>query len=427
MTFRMVFSDAEGRLFDHPSLLAAGADGPEPTALSAGDLIPVPRGSDLMMLPGRQPVGIDPVTGQRAVFAEWEGGPVFAAAVFMAPAHTQSHRAAYVTTGGAPVLPLFAYTALAFGGGRFYAAGLRVDEDPRQDPWRFDPAAVSRGIQETLAAIPGNRVAQQLKKCALVYGCRAAQNFFLGRHEAPLPTSVACNSRCAGCLSLQEDGVFKAAHDRLSAPPPAEAVAELALKHIERVDRAVVSFGQGCEGEPLINHGLLRRAIRLVRAKTDRGTINLNSNASMPAAVAGLVDAGLDSIRVSLNSLREEAYNAYFRPVGYSFGDVLETIRLCRRRGVWVSVNLLCFPGVTDTAEEVEALTRFIGEVGLDMIQMRNLNIDPEVYVRVLPAGTHRRGLGVRRLMQDLKEKFPDLRFGYFNPPRETFRSQDSA
>ena len=43
-----------------------------------------------------------------------------------------------------------------------------------------------------------------------------ARAFALGRHEAPLPTSVACNAQCVGCLSLQPDGAFRAAHERLT-------------------------------------------------------------------------------------------------------------------------------------------------------------------------------------------------------------------
>lgn len=356
-----------------------------------------------------------------------EGKPVFAAAVFMAPAHTQSHHAAYVTNPDAPVLPLFAYTALAFAEEGFYASGVRVDEDTRQDPWRFDRGKVEKNVKTELAGYPGNRLAEQLKKCALVYNCRAAQNFFLGRHEAPLPTSVACNSRCVGCLSLQEDGEFKAAHDRLRVPPSAEEIAEIALGHIAKVDRAVVSFGQGCEGEPLINGDLLCRAVRLIRSKTNRGTINLNTNASRPRVVEELADAGLDSIRVSLNSLRAAPYDAYYRPRGYSFSDVIETARICRKRGVFVSLNLLYFPGVTDTAEELSALTAFLGETGADLIQMRNLNIDPDVYIRSLPSGIHKQGIGVRELIKDLREKFPDLRFGYFNPAKVTRAQPDSA
>ena len=171
------------------------------------------------MLPGRLPVGIDPVTRKRTVFASWEGEAVNAAAAFMAPAHTQGHRAAYVAERDAPVLPLFAYTALAYAGGRFYAAGVRVDDDPRQDPWRFRRNDIERGIAEALRELPANRLVQQLKNVrAGLQLPRARRISFLGRHEAPLPTSVACNSRCVGCLSLQEDGGFKAAHDRLETP-----------------------------------------------------------------------------------------------------------------------------------------------------------------------------------------------------------------
>ncbi len=401
----MVFSDAEGRLYDHPELLAAGRDGPRDVALSKDDVIPVPRGSDLMMLAGRRPVGIDPVTHEREVLATWEGQAVNAAAVFMAPAYTQGHRAAYVAERDAPVLPLFAYTALAYADGGFYAAGVRVDADRRHDPWRFRRSEVERKVVDALRELPTNRVVQQLKTCALVYNCRNAQNFFLGRHEAPLPTSVACNSRCVGCLSLQEDGGFKAAHDRLGEPPSSEEIAEVAVRHIERAKRAVVSFGQGCEGEPLLNGELLCRAVRSIRGRTNRGTINLNTNGSRPAVVGELVDSGLDSIRVSLNSLSEEAYNAYYRPKGYSLGDVIDTVRTCRRRGVHVSLNLLYFPGFTDTPSEIEVLAAFIAKEGVDLVQMRNLNIDPELCIRSLPEGAERQGIGVREFIKDLKKK----------------------
>ncbi|UCG52783.1 MAG: radical SAM protein, partial [Candidatus Latescibacterota bacterium] len=320
-----------------------------------------------------------------------------------------------------------AYTALAFSGGSFYSAGVRVDDDPRQDPWRFDLEEVERRIDAMLDELSDNRVAQQLKKCALVYGCRAAQNFFLGRFEAPLPTSVACNSRCIGCLSLQKDGEFKAAHDRLSVPPAPEEIAEVALRHIEAVESPVVSFGQGCEGEPLIHGELLCKAVKLIRNKTSRGTVNLNTNASRPDVVDNLIEAGLDSIRVSVNSLSGGVYNAYYRPRGYSFEDVLRSVEISRRRGIFVSVNLLYFPGVTDTPVEFAALLKFMRDYGADLIQMRNLNIDPEVYVRALPAGTHQEGIGVRKLMHDLQENFPDLRFGYFNPPKEAYQQGKTA
>jgi hypothetical protein len=87
---------------------------------------------------------------------------------------------------------------------------------------------------------------------------------------------------------------------------------------------------------------------------------------------------------------------------------------------------LLCFPGVTDTEPELAALSALIAKTGLQMIQLRNLNIDPELYRASLPAGVVRAGRGMRWLRRELARRFPRLAFGYFNPrvgPRRAARS----
>lgn len=420
----MVFADERGRILDHPELEMAGVGGGEPVAVAEEDLLPLPRGSDLFTLAGRTPVGIDPNTGRAIAFdADSAGGAVNAVAAFLAPAHTLTLLPAWRTRSDAPALPLFAYSAVGFRDGRFWATGFRVDPDIRQDPWRFDLVRLRKQVARRVAAPGENRVVAQLERCALEYGCRAAQNFFIGRHEAPLPTSVTCNALCVGCISMQPDGQFKASHERLGrAPTPAE-VAAVALEHIARVPEAVVSFGQGCEGEPLLNPELLVETVRLIRAQTAAGTIHLNSNASKPEVVGALAAAGLDSMRVSMNSARPDVYAAYYRPQRYGFGDVIESMRTQKRHGRFLSINYLVFPGVTDTEEELAAITQLVETTGLDMIQMRNLNIDPEVYAAALSPGTVRPGFGMGRVVGRLRARFPELRFGYFNPPKERFRT----
>jgi MoaA/NifB/PqqE/SkfB family radical SAM enzyme len=259
-------------------------------------------------------------------------------------------------------------------------------------------------------------VARQLEKCALAYGCRAAQNFFLGRHEAPLPSSSACNAQCVGCISLQPDGAFRASHDRLARPPRGADLAAVALSHLARVPDGVVSFGQGCEGEPLLFGATLVDAVRRIRAATALGTIHLNSNASKPDVVRALCEAGLDSIRVSLNSPRPDVYAAYYQPRGYAFADVAESLRVAVGCGAHASLNLLCFPGLTDTEPELDALSALIADTGLHMIQLRNLNIDPDLYRESLAAERVQKGRGMRWLRAALAKRFPRLRFGYFNP-----------
>jgi pyruvate-formate lyase-activating enzyme len=411
---RLLVADAEGRIYDHPELRLAGERGGGPEPIGAREWLPLPRGSDLFALPGRAPVGL---RGRRSVLVdEWLGGEACAVAAFLAPAHTACHHAAFVRRPQAPALPTFAYSAVGFADGRYWTSAFRADPDPRQDPWRFPEARLRAGIAARRTELPRNRVARQLEKCALAYGCRAAQNFFLGRHEAPLPSSSACNAQCVGCISLQPDGAFRASHDRLATPPSGADLAAVALSHLARVPDGVVSFGQGCEGEPLLFGATLVDAVRRIRAVTDRGTVHLNSNASKPDVVRALCDAGLDSIRVSLNSPRPAVYAAYYQPRGYSFADVAESLRVVVRNGGHASLNLLCFPGLTDTEAEFEALSALIEDTGLHMVQLRNLNIDPDLYRASLPAGLVQKGRGMRWLRAALARRFPKLRFGYFNP-----------
>ena len=432
---KMVFADASGTIYDHPALEMAGVDGGTPVPVAVSDLIALPRGSDLFVLPGRAPIGIDPTTGDAVEYrgeGDVNGGAsgVTAVAAFLAPAHTLSHLPAYAPHPFAAALPLFAYAAVGFLDGEFVAAGLRVDPDPRQDPWRFDRRRLEKQVEQRMteaAAAGGNRLVEQLERCALTYGCRAAQNYFIGRHEAPLPTSVTCNAQCVGCISLQTDGQFRASHDRLDRPPTPEEVAAVALEHIGKVPEAIVSFGQGCEGEPLLGGDLLIDSTRLIRAATGAGTIHLNSNASKPDVVDELAAAGLDSLRVSMNSARPEIYAAYYRPHKYGFEDVRASMAAMKRRGRFLSINYLVFPGVTDTEAEAAALEDLIAATDLDLVQMRNLNIDPEAYVACLPAGTVEPGFGIQRLMARLHRRFPRLRFGYFNPPKERFAAWAAA
>ena len=179
----------------------------------------------------------------------------------------------------------------------------------------------------------------------------------------------------------------------------------------------MVSFGQGCEGEPLLAADTIEAAVSRIRKKTGKGTINLNSNAGRPEAVARLAAAGLDSIRVSLNSARPECHRRYYRPRDFSLDDVKESIRVMKREKKFVSLNYFILPGFTDTEEEYEALAALVADCGPDFIQLRNLNMDPDWYLdEVAPADTGR-AQGIRKWFSRLKKEFPRLRFGYFNPP----------
>jgi hypothetical protein len=120
-----------------------------------------------------------------------------------------------------------------------------------------------------------------------------------------------------------------------------------------------------------------------------------------------------------MNSVREEQYSRYYRPKGYSFSDVCRSVKTAKDAGRFTMINYLVSPGVSDAPQEVEALLRFVGDYSLDMIQLRNLSIDPEFYNREM--GVKGRGIGMYRLLQQLKEAYPRLQFGYYNRTKENF------
>jgi hypothetical protein len=91
-----------------------------------------------------------------------------------------------------------------------------------------------------------------------------------------------------------------------------------------------------------------------------------------------------------------------------------------RRAEIWISINYFVFPGLTDDPAEIEALFAVAGRVRPNIIQMRNLNMDPDLYADVvgLEAGRDR-PMGIRAWMEKVRTSLPWIRFGYFNPPKE--------
>jgi len=100
--------------------------------------------------------------------------------------------------------------------------------------------------------------------------------------------------------------------------------------------------------------------------------------------------------------------------------DVISSIGLSLERGLYVSINYLNMPGVTDTPEELESLISFLKTYPIHRIQWRNLNFDPLRYYEVMHrAAPCNEALGVRYILKHIQKKFPDMSFGYFNPPKE--------
>lgn len=401
-------------------------------SLKASEWIKLPPKSEFFMLPDRLPVGFNPDSGKPEVldsdpYAE-NARKCFAVAAFIPPGYTLTHSTSYKEKQSAKLLPLFAYGACAFYKNDFYVAAIPIDSDDRHDERLMHPEQIQKGIKDLSLRFPKNRLLPHLANCATVNACANAKNFFLGRIEAPIPTSPVCNAQCQGCISLQApDHSIPPTQKRIEFTPTADEIAELALFHIEQEADPIVSFGQGCEGEPSLSVDVIEKAVRLIRAKTSKGSLNMNTNASRPLAVQKLFDAGLNTIRVSLNSVREPYYSRYYQPRGYTLRDVTTSIDVAKKAGGFVSLNYLSMPGFTDSQEEFLALKSFIAEHNVDMIQWRNLNYDPLQYFRDLKLTVDESEMtGMKEVIEALQKEFPRLRMGYFNPKRVELRGHDT-
>lgn len=416
-----VVAEENGNIFDLEGYGAVGMSGNLPFVLKKKETLPMPHGSELMLLPQRKPIVYNIAKDSFEILEQNPFNPeqkVFPVAVFNSPGHVNRHFCAYDDKGIKDLLPLFSYGAVGFGKNNFRSATLLVDEEPRQDLRQMPQKSIIKGVKLMQKKYPDNRLIRHLETCAMQYGCPAGKNFFLKRYEAPLPTSIVCNANCMGCISLQTQNNLCACQERIGFTPTPEEIAQVSLEHISNVKKAVVSFGQGCEGEPLTAFKSLMPAIKLIRDKTDKGTINLNTNASLPEVVEQLCHAGLDSMRVSLNSVRENCYNAYFRPRSYQFSDVLKSIGAAKQQDKFVSLNYLNCPGFTDSEREFAALIKFIDTYQINMIQWRNLNFDLKKYCDLmLKIEDSGRPLGMQVIIEKLATRFPNLIHGYFNPP----------
>ena len=414
----MLFSDKDGRIYDHPYYKMAGFSCLKPYPIEPEDLIPMPEYSKLFYIPDCPPIGIDPKTKEYVVvpYVRINGKreKVNAVAAFPEPGIVRTHLPAADYSKKKYFLPAWAYTAVGFKDNRYWICGFWIEKNPKWDPRNYDDRKLLRKIREYVSKYPTGRLIRHLIDCALINHCFAAKNLFFMRWEAPIPVSRSCNARCLGCLSFQPKGLFPASHERIKFTPTKEEIVNLAVIHLENAPDPIVSFGQGCEGEPIMEYRLIAESIREIRKRTKRGIINLNTNGSDPEKIRIIAESGLDSIRISMNSVRKSLYEAYYRPKDYRFEDVIKSIHVSKEVGLYTMINYLVFPGITDQEEEIEQLKRFIEDTRVDFIHLKNLCIDPVLYRKNMPSSFYH-PIGMRKVVDFIKKSFPHLELGYFN------------
>ena len=402
-----LYADSRGEIFDAPGYEAVGRVGNDQAVLKPKDMIPLPEGADLMFLPGR------PAIAARKGKLEIISSGLMAVAAMLPAGYTRTQLPAFQKTPDAPTLPLYGYTAVALYNDELYVAAVKTDDNAKWHPLKYNTPDLKKKVSKVERELKDNRIVRQLAQCSLKWHCCTAQNLFYRRWEAGIPTSPTCNANCFGCISLQPSECCPSPQSRIDFRPSPEEIAAVGVYHLSSAPEPIVSFGQGCEGEPALAADNIAAGIKLMRAQTKSGVININTNAGYTEGIIKIVDAGLDSMRVSIISAIPATYQAYYRG-SYTLDNVKASIKYAKTKGVYVSLNMLFFPGLNDRPEEAAAWEEFIRETRIDMIQLRNLNVDPDAFLAIMPE-CRTKPIGVRQFLADLGEKFPAVRVGSFS------------
>jgi len=89
-------------------------------------------------------------------------------------------------------------------------------------------------------------------------------------------------------FELDADAGIPSPQTRIAYETSVEELARIALSHLERVRTRSFRSAKVCEGEPLLRAVTIAAAIERIRARNASGSINLNTNGSMPEGVAAL-------------------------------------------------------------------------------------------------------------------------------------------
>ncbi len=405
--FRAVHADRGGRILvtDHPAL---AFDGARHVPFADATLLP----PDAVVVP----VERDAYASEKSGRPRHLGAGRLAAAALLPPGYLRTLLPSYVDAIDRPDLSPRPYAAVAANDdGALVVAALQVDRDATHDAAGYPRSDVGAKVAEGLRTHPGDRLVRQLARCAKEYGCHTAANAFCGRWECALPIAAPSNEKPPAAVTPKRDG--EAEPTEVAAfHPSTDEIARLAVAHIA-AGGTIASFGQACEGEPLLAAREVEDAIARIRTGTRDGTLHLSTNGSVPGALRRLAGAGLDSLSIRILAASPAAYEALHRPDGYRFTDVRASIRLAADLPIATSVLVLALPGLFDRSKELAALIALLADLPESgALLLRDLHADPLRALALVPDRADA-PLGVARAVERIREELPRLRIGAFVRP----------
>ena len=153
-----------------------------------------------------------------------------------------------------PHFRLFCYTAAGWYNEKFYVPAVRIENDIRQECAGYDQKKLEAGAKQLLEAYPHNRLVKHLtKNCCTDLSLSCCTKLFFGKMGMPCScfAGLQCKLYWMYFFAAEEETIVST-QDRLTFKPTAEEIVEYTVPHLETAPYPIISFGQGCEGEPLL-------------------------------------------------------------------------------------------------------------------------------------------------------------------------------
>jgi pyruvate formate lyase activating enzyme len=167
--------------------------------------------------------------------------------------------------------------------------------------------------------------------------------------------TLGCNFRCRWCQNwpLSQPARSRKPPDREKASP--EQIVDSARQ--SRCRSIAYTYT-----EPTI---FFEYAYDTARLGHEAGMANIFvTNGYLSYEALTLFGPYLDAANVDLKAFRDETYERY---VGGRLQPVLDTLKIMKRRGIWLEVTTLVVPGINDDTAELKDLAAFIAsELGID-------------------------------------------------------------
>ena len=163
-----------------------------------------------------------------------------------------------------------------------------------------------------------------------------------------LSVTDRCNLRCRYCMPAE--GMVKIGHDDI-----------LSYEELFRIARAAVTIGvekiRVTGGEPLVRRGIIDFLRQLAAIPGLQRLVLTTNGVMLPEMAVPLREAGVESLNISLDSLRPETFAAITR--GGDLRQVLAGIAAAESAGFrFIKINVVVMRGVNDDdLEEFAALT----------------------------------------------------------------------